>query len=178
MGKTVETKIRYYTGIGSRRTPLDIQILMTRLAKALAKDNWILRSGGADGADSAFESGATKKEIYLPWNGFNGRYVDNVSYLLPVESREAREFVYDYHPAALYLKPTAFKLMMRNTYQILGADLDSPTNIVFCWTSDGQASGGTGQAMRIAKDYAIPIINLYYSTSLSNWLEENKITLA
>jgi hypothetical protein len=31
---------------------------------------------------------------------------------------------------------------------------------VVCWTSDGKASGGTGQAIRIAKYYEIPTYNL------------------
>lgn len=170
--------MKRYAGIGSRETPLDIQNLMTRLAITLANDNWILRSGGADGADSAFEAGAVAKEIYLPWDGFNGRYADGKSYLLVPESHEVLEFVYDYHPRGLYLKAAALKFMIRNTYQVLGADLDTPSDVVFCWTSDGKASGGTGQAMRIAKDYSIPIVNLYYPNQLNDWLEKNNLTLA
>lgn len=46
---------------------------------------------------------------------------------------------------------------------MLGPKLDSPVNFVVCWTSDGKASGGTGQALRIAADpaYAIPVFNLF-----------------
>lgn len=170
--------MKIYAGIGSRDTPIDIQNLMTRVAIALANDNWILRSGGADGADTAFEIGAKAKEIYLPWNGFNGRQADGISYLLVPEGDEVREFVYDYHPAGLYLKPGPFKLMVRNTYQVLGADLDTPADAVICWTSGGKASGGTGQALRIAKDYKIKIVNLYDPHELDEWLEEINIKLA
>ena len=170
--------MKTYTGIGSRETPPDILMLMTSLATALSKHNYILRSGGAEGADSAFELGATYKEIYLPWNGFNGKVVDGVSYLLPIETEQAREYVYDYHPNGLYLKAGAFKLMVRNTYQVLGASLHNPSDVLFCWTSDGRASGGTGQAMRIADDYNIPIINLYHLKQLDAWLTQNNITLA
>lgn len=170
--------MKIYAGIGSRETPLDILKLMTRLAITLANYNWILRSGGADGADSAFESGALHKEIYLPWNGFNNKFVDNKQYLLPEETDAARDYVYDYHPSGLYLKSGAFKLMVRNTYQVLGADLHTPADVVFCWTSDGKASGGTGQAMRIANDYAIPIINLYHPNQLDEWLTKSNIELA
>jgi len=167
-----------YAGIGSRDTPLDVQKQMTNLAIALSNDNWILRSGGAEGADTAFEIGAMHKEIYLPWNGFNEKYADGKSYILIAETEAAREFVYDYHPSGLYLKPGPFKLMVRNTYQVLGADLNMPADVVVCWTVDGKASGGTGQAMRIAKDYAIPIVNLYHQNQLDEWLDKINIKLA
>lgn len=170
--------MKYYTGIGSRETPIDIQNLMTRLAITLANYNWILRSGGAEAADHAFEIGATKKEIYLPWDGFNNKYADGISYLIIPETEQAREFVYDYHPSGLYLKPGPFKLMVRNTYQVLGADLRTPSEVVFCWTVDGKASGGTGQALRIAKDYKIRIVNLFHPHQLDEWLEEINIKLA
>jgi hypothetical protein len=55
----------------------------------------------------------------------------------------------------------AKKLMARNMYQVLGQDLETPTSFIVCWTKDGKASGGTGQALRVAKKYNIPIFNLY-----------------
>lgn len=67
--------MRYYTGIGSRGTPSEILEIMTDIARFLAETGYTLRSGGASGADTAFESGVLhidKKEIYLPWSGFNG----------------------------------------------------------------------------------------------------------
>lgn len=49
---------KIYTGIGSRETPPDILELMTKIARFMFKQGFTLRSGGADGADSAFEAGA------------------------------------------------------------------------------------------------------------------------
>ena len=46
-------------------------------------------------------------------------------------------------------------------YQVLGEDLQTPTSFIVCWTKDGKASGGTGQALRVAKKYDIPVFNLY-----------------
>ena len=64
----------YYAGIGSRNTPNEILSLLTSLAEQLALKGYILRSGGAKGADSAFEKGCDKvhgnKEIFLPWKNF------------------------------------------------------------------------------------------------------------
>jgi peptidoglycan/xylan/chitin deacetylase (PgdA/CDA1 family) len=71
-----------------------------------------------------------------------------------------------YHPAWTRCSPGAKKLHARNSHQILGKDLQTPCDFVVCW-SDG--SGGTEQALRIAKDYNVPIYNFY-----ENGLEELK----
>jgi hypothetical protein len=68
---------RFYTGVGSRDTPEEVLSVMRTLAKCLARAGYTLRSGGAEGADAAFESGAqevpqAKMQIYLPWRGFTG----------------------------------------------------------------------------------------------------------
>jgi len=53
--------MKYYTGVGSREIPNEIIALMKRVSSKLSKSGWVLRSGGAVGADSAFESGANKR---------------------------------------------------------------------------------------------------------------------
>lgn len=167
--------MKFYTGIGSRNTPTDVLLKMTELAKALANDNWILRSGGADGADSAFEAGASHKTIYLPWSGFNNKTADNVTFIVPPLNLD---MVFDYHPAPERLSKAALKLMSRNAYQILGDSLMWRSEFVVCWTSDGKASGGTGQALRIAKDNNIPIYNLYHKNTLCDLCNKYEISLA
>src|SRR4051794_35199053 len=57
---------KIYTGIGSRQTPAEVLALMTRIAQALDAEGYILRSGEAAGADTAFAQGATRREIFLP----------------------------------------------------------------------------------------------------------------
>jgi hypothetical protein len=151
--------MKIYCGIGSRETPQEIGDLMTRIAAKLESMGRILRSGGADGADTYFENGVkTKKEIYLPWQGFNGRQgiVANKN-----QFEKAEELAKKYHPAWEKLTQGARKLMARNGFQVLGLDLDKPANYVICWTIDGKATGGTGQAIRIAEAYNIPVYNLF-----------------
>lgn len=150
-----------YAGIGSRDTPVDIQSRMRAIASALAKLGWVLHSGGAGGADLAFEQGCDekqgKKKIYLPWKRFNG----STSNLYPPETK-AFEIAAKFHPKWKYLDASSRNFMARNSYQVLGDNLDETTkvNLVICWTPNGKMVGGTSQAMRIAKAYDIPIINL------------------
>jgi hypothetical protein len=130
---------------------------MTEVARKLSNLSYTLYSGGADGADNAFEIGSPNKRIFLPWDGFNNRKADGDQYVVP-PYRE--DLVKLYHPAGDRLKPGALKLMSRNSYQVLGPDLKSPVDFVVCWTKDGKASGGTGQAIRIAESLNIPVFNL------------------
>ena len=144
----------YYAGIGARETPKEFLDLFTKVAEYLSRKGCILRSGGANGSDKAFELGAINKEIYLPWRGFEG----NDSNLI-VKDEMAFEIAEKYHPRWAYLSNGTKKLQARNSHQILGNDLKSPSDFVICWTKGGKGSGGTGQAIRIAKDYNIPVFD-------------------
>ncbi len=152
-------KERFYAGIGSRECPENIQKDMYCIAGHLSQINYTLRSGGADGADSAFEKGCDfvkgKKEIYLPWKDFNG----SNSPLYNI-SKEAFELAKTIHPAWFKLKFGARKLHARNCYQVLGQDLKTPCDFVICWTKDGAEIGGTRTAIILAKMHNISVYNL------------------
>lgn len=154
-----------YAGIGSRHTPSLVGQLMTKLAKSLAKRDYVLRSGGAMGADTFFENGSNKREIF----NANGYYIDREykekpDYIPPF----AYDLVRMYHPRPSALNDYAAKLMARNALQILGMNGISPVDFVVCWTPDGcithnartKNTGGTGQAISIAYAKNIPIFNL------------------
>ena len=163
-----------YAGIGSRSTPNEIKSLMFFAAKFLSRKGYTLRSGGADGADLAFEIGVNSvngmKEIYLPWKGFN-----NSNSTLVVKEGEAYEIAEKFHPYWHNLKPGARKLQARNSHQVLGYDLKTPSNFVLCYTPKGSRKGGTGQALRIADEYGIEIFDFgLYENDLEKAKEEFK----
>ena len=145
--------MKFYAGIGSRRTPPDVLQLMQAVAEKLATLGYTLRSGAAGGADAAFEQGAgSAAEIFLPWPGFNGH---NSPFNRP--GSPALELASQFHPAWARLSQGAQKLHARNCYQVLGHNLVDPVQFVLCW-HDG--SGGTMQAVRIAESRSIPVFNL------------------
>ena len=47
----------YYAGIGSRKTPIQIQKLMFQIVRYLSAKGFILCSGATRGADKVFEQG-------------------------------------------------------------------------------------------------------------------------
>ena len=165
----------YYCGIGSRDTPQHILNIMHHIAAYLGTQGWTLRSGGAPGADSAFEKGASDvnaaMEIYLPWENFN----HSKSELHPKKypfSMEERTYAAQHHPAWNKCSPSARLMHQRNVRQIIGleplhGEIVMPSKFVVCWTRDGLLNGGTAQALRIANSLAIPVINLGHATSAS-----------
>jgi hypothetical protein len=132
--------------------------LMERIARRLAALGWMLRTGGAEGADQAFERGARAGggtvEVFLPWPGYSGYQAAT----LERPSPRALEVAAPLHPAWSRLSPGAQKLIARNGHQVLGASMDDPVALVICWTPDGAeherecgpGTGGTGQAIRLA----------------------------
>jgi hypothetical protein len=163
---------KYYTGIGARETPEHILRLFESVGKYLANQGYILRSGGSEGADKAFENGCDlvngKKEIYIPWFDFNGsksRFVLNDS--------RAYEIAEKHHPAWGRLTQCGRKLQARNTHQVLGNHFSEPSEFLICLTKNGNGGGGTGQAIRIANAYDV----LVFDCGKYDSIEEIKIEL-
>lgn len=145
-----------YTGIGSRSTPIPVLRKMFALAKQMAKNGYILRSGGAEGADLAFEWGCDKvggaKEIYLPWQGFNESDSD-----LHDVSSDAMYIASTIHPAWNKLSQGAQRLHGRNVYQVLGLGLNFKSEALYVWTPNSVPVGGSRTAIILAERYGIPI---------------------
>jgi hypothetical protein len=153
---------KIYTGVGSRQTPGFICELIEVIARRLGEMGWTVRSGGADGADSCFAQGAfnalTMPEIYLPWPAFN-----KIGYArLERPQDEAYSIAKQHHPAWDRLSRGARMLHARNVHQVLGPDVTNPdpSRFLICWTPDAMGGGGTGQAIRIAKHYEVPVFDL------------------
>lgn len=157
-----------YAGIGARKTPVDVIDLMFHAAEQLEAEGCKLRSGGAAGADTAFFRGTSQNaqscEIYIPWEGFQGftGKDDGVYLLSPTNAHytAAMDMAMRHHPNWTNLDSTARKFMIRNSYQIMGPDMQSPCDFVICWTPGGKGGGGTGQAIRIANTLEIPVFDL------------------
>ena len=150
-----------YTGVGSRKTPQNILSLMYNIAIKMSNLKYTLRSGGAQGADKAFELGASVTDIF---------YAKDCT-------PEAMAIAEAFHPKWYRCADFAKKLHGRNAFQVLGKDLKTPSNLLICWTADGckthaqrtVITGGTGTAISIADNAQIPISNLANPEDLDTW---------
>jgi len=78
----------------------------------------------------------------------------------------------NYHPGWDQCDETARALHARNSAVMLGdtpVSAPVPVNAVVCWTESGVIKGGTGQALRIAAAYSIPVFNLAVVTVDQFW---------
>lgn len=170
--------MKIYTGIGSRETPAHVLEIMDEAAFWLAKEGWVLRSGGANGADAAFERGCIRaggsKEIYLSWDGFNGKRANPEQGYFVLNEPDAQRIARRFHPNWDRLGRGGKAHMQRNTHQVLGADMMQPTRMILCYTPNAALTGGTAQALRLAQYHDIPVQNLGEATCLeriSRWIE-------
>jgi hypothetical protein len=160
----------FYTGVGSRDISRSVELMMERIGWVLAQLGYILRSGGADGSDKAFEHGCVEgsgeKRIWRPKHA----------------TPEAIELASKYHGAWYACNEHARRLHGRNAFQVLGRDLQTPSQFVICYTHDGciyhedrtQHTGGTGTAISIASENNIPVYNLKLQRHLDkvgDWLD-------
>lgn len=164
-----------YTGIGSRTTPPKQLELITILGEYLGGLGVNLRSGGAIGADSAFQKGCSNvggrmdifhTKRYIRYNGNK----NTTLYYNEETLKEAERIAEQFHPAWHLCREHARALHTRNTFQILGADLKSPTDFVIAYGPGGLVGGGTSQALRIANASKIPIYNLAQEKDLNEIL--------
>lgn len=173
---------RFWTGVGSRETPDSILLLMTFIARTLTDLGWVMRSGGAGGADSAFYAGCLESknfpratpEVYLSWNGMtNGKeklYHDPAKGLFDAQ----RYSTWDQANAIALATRGSFEGLgrggiahhTRNVFQVLGVDLQTPAAFLICWAipvgKTGKVKGGTNTAVKLALANGIKVINLYH----------------
>ena len=169
-------------GVGSRRTPPDILDAMADIAQTLGDAGIALSTGGADGADKAFETGALRTDapitVHTPWPGYNGYRPGrdpetDIDVVHPNFTDTTRGHAYadlarEHHPYWKRCGRGARALFVRNVSILAGALDDDggtlPVRAVIAYTPNGlpvgREAGGTGHTLRTAASLDIPFVNL------------------
>lgn len=193
-----------YAGIGSRKITARISRIKIEFACCMALKGLKVNSGAADGSDTSYETGAKiaydemckrypsrytygqyrhVMNVFLPWPGFNGRRGGKFAGYIEDVNPGAELITKNFHGNWEYLGQGARKMMSRNAMQALSFDLNSPVRFVSAYTDDGakksydtsDKTGGTGQAIRIADHYDIPVYNMGNTKDLdkvTRWISE------
>lgn len=166
---------KYYTGVGSRETPLEMMRLEVEIAGKMLRLGYTGRSGAADGSDNAFYVGYQNAMgndgfvNYLPYSKFNGYCHNGKEFVYPghfANYSEAQQIASTVHPLGKKLLTHAsLSFHARNVYQVLGDDLNTPSEICFLWAPVKLSllyavEGGTNTALQLCIRNNIPSINL------------------
>ena len=94
--------------------------------------------------------------------------------------KEIEEIASIIHPSWKSCTDYAKLLHSRNVCQVLGQDLETPSELVICWTPDGannrtsnvgRTTGGTGTAISLAKQFDILVLNIKNTDDLAGMVE-------
>ncbi|UKS72190.1 DprA-like DNA recombination-mediator protein [Klebsiella phage KpLz-2_45] len=187
-----KTEFAYVTTIGSTDLGQAHFSFCKELGFFLCEQGFSIRSGKAPGADQAFQSGFENSlsaadyirdpQIFLPWKTFerdnvfvSDRY-DRYDYS-PESIAKAEAIISTVHPVWDRLTDGQKRFHIRNVFQILGEDVESPSAFLIACApedSEGLPKGGTRSAFKIARDRDIPCINIYDLSHqiVFDWLEK------
>lgn len=156
---------------------------MLSVGAYLANKGIILRSGGAAGADTAFEQGCDKidaslKEIYIPWNGFSNLHHNGENLFVTGDSEYSQKKASEIHPAWDRLSRGVKALHSRNVNQVMGispgeSELSKFVLFYAPTTKSDAVKGGTATAVNLALSLGIPVWNFYESVDreeFRNWI--------
>jgi hypothetical protein len=161
-------RVKVYAGIGSRKTPITILKEIEKISKSLADNNWILRSGGAIGADTAFENGCKNSdnytnnsnicEVFLAKPNYND--VDDYAPYTMEDWADSMDIAAKHHPVFYKLNYYIKCLHARNVMIILGADLHTPADLVIAYYNP-ELNSGTKFGSKLATVYGVPVVNMF-----------------
>lgn len=165
-------KIKYVTLVGSRKAPEHILEIASLIGERLRDFGYIRRSGGAPGMDQAWlKYPSPYDEVFRPDNR-------GINILNQPDHQQYFNLAKTLVPHWNNCGDWARKMHARNTCQVLGLDLNTPSSFLIFWAPEdvnGNVSGGTRTAVELARRHNIPVFNLYKQPVLNYWI--NKLNI-
>lgn len=169
MPRTAETAHFTFAGIGTREATAEEQNLLSDAALMLCRTHggWCY-SGNAPGSDIACMVGAGRwTTAWLPWDRFNyGDYhaeKECGDVVIAGDGPNGRKIASETHPAWGRLRDSVRRLIVRDVYQVIGDKTHPKVSFVLCCATPkgpDDVQGGTGQAVRVANRFNIPVVNV------------------
>lgn len=171
MGTVVTYEPKYVTVVGSRETPELAYRLQVEFTQICVNLGFIIRTGDARlGGDKAARAGSVHGErvIYTPVERNRPYHVAGPS--LPTWS-DALDIAASIHPVWHRLSTYVRALHARNVFQVLGCDIQTPSDFMIFWApivNERQVKGGTNTAFQVALDWGVPCFNLADRNQVAN----------
>lgn len=151
-----------YAATGNQNPPPEVLSRIESVVRRLNQMGFTARTGGFEGVEEAVEKTSAKKEVHLPWKGFN----DKESKFTWTKER-ATSVARMFQPGFDALKKPVQTFLAKNARLILGDSVASPALFLIVWTEDGcntikrrnAQTGFAGHPIAIASALGIPIYN-------------------
>lgn len=152
-----------YLVSGNRNPPVEILSLVDKIVRNIETMGYTVRVGGFEGMEEAAELAATKKEVLLPWKGFNEKE-SKLTYTLP----RAKEIAKLYHKSYDSLSGPVQTFLAKNVRLVLGQELKGPALFAIIWSEDGaennsEVTNNTGvisHTIAMLSELKVPVFNL------------------
>jgi len=167
------------TLVGSRKAPKHMLDLAYQIGYQLALSGEAMYSGGALGMDETWELGYHKAgrtdliNVILPTTNFNKRKPNDSFYTFIGDYdikllEKADKLIQQVHDHYDKLNGFSYFAHIRNCFQVLGHDLESPSTETFLYApiSGSKVLGGTSTAYEISKLHGIPTHNLAHRETM------------
>lgn len=142
------------------------------IVSLLNTHGFTLRTLGETDSDNVVESVAGKKEVYIPWKGFNEK---ETKFYFSTEKSLAIAKLFMDPDKFDSMKPSGQKFRSRNVRAVLGDKINSPAMFILGWSEDGaetakertNKSGTLGNLIMVAESMKIPVFNLKKEDSVT-----------
>jgi len=122
-----------YAVASNKGIPQSVIQDIVEVAKLLETKGFTVRVGGDnDGLDQAVENAVSRKELILPWKGFNEKE-SPFTWSIEASHHIAKKFspIYDTIPDGVK------KFLHQNARLVMGDKMRSPIAFLICWSEDG-----------------------------------------
>lgn len=169
--------------VGSREVDGDMQAWIASTGALLVRNDYVIISGNAEGADQAWQTGGNSVDparviVCQPWHGYNMqalhprnhvRQVRGVSHSTRVHLAEVAAAV---HPRWVSLSRSDRDLHIRNVFLCEGS-----AGILGAPNHKKAGGGGTGMSIRLAKFWKIPFFDVTRTdvrNAVEGWIHERR----
>ena len=153
---------------GGHHLPKEMEPVAEQIGEQLAHAGWLYRGGyeepGLIHMDIGVMMANGKREIFIPWQGFNtGMHKRNgvlVCHCLP-NHIQAIEYAQQAYPTFKQEMDSIQMYWVRNMYLLLGEKLDTPADVVIYY-QEGDTTSKTGSEYLVgaAQSIGIPCFNI------------------
>ena len=161
-----------FTGVGHRVIPMAVRSFLFEAGAIMSANGYKGYSGIASGSDTCFQKGCESVGgeflALRPFSGYGETSVSLNTITVNVEElqnyQEARYIASLIHPIWKELSYKVQSLHTRNVYEVIGLDLESPTDIFLMYAKVSSATtveGGTNTAYQLAREFNIKTLNFF-----------------